>query len=449
MKKYLKIVALFFGLILQSQVDFNQVPNDDLGNFEDKFQEYFFEGLKQRGIENYQRSNDAFRKCLLFDDSQGAVFFEMGKNYTDLKNFGAAEDALKKAVRIDETNEWYLDALYAVYVAMDDFDKALKTAKQLVSFHPDYKEDLAILYFENEKYKAALKILDELNTEKGVSESRELLRNKIYNATGADDDRIAYLENQISQNPEIESNYLNLIFRYSEQGQKREAFSTAKRLIAKIPDSQLAHLALYKFYLDDNQAQEAINSMKIVVKSTKIEPEAKAKVLNDFVAFVKDNPQFEPDLLEVTTEIVEDDSGKSDEELGLYYLQNNNKTKALAFFKKALSKDPTNFKLLKNSLLVQIDLKKFNEAAILGKIGLENYPEQPVMYLINGVVQNQLGNPNDAISLLEEGVDYVFDNNLLEADFYKQLSFAYRAINNNTKAEAFATKAQSLIDQND
>ena len=432
-----------------AQVDFNQVPNDDLGNFEDKFQEYFYEGMKQRSIENYQRSNDALRKCLLFDDQQSIVHFEMGKNYVDLKNFGAAEDALKKAVRLNEKNEWYLDALYGVYVAQNEFNKAVKTAKQLVAYHPDYKEDLAILYYENEKYKDALRILDELNETKGVSESRELLRNKIYNATGADDDRIAYLEQQIQENPDVESNYLNLIYRYSEQDLKLKAFETAKRLNTRLPESNLAHLALYKFYLDDNDANNAINSMKIVVQSSQIEVEAKAKVLNDFVRFVKENPQYEPDLLEVTTSIVDDETGKSDEELAMYYLQNKNKTKALAFFKKALEKDPSNFNLIKNTILVQIDLQKFNEAFLLAQVGLENYPEQPVMYLLNGLLNNQLGKPKEAIEVLSEGIDYVFDSPALEADFYKQLSFSYKALDNNAKAETFATKAQQLLNEND
>ena len=286
MKVNIKILLLFFAIQLigsngYCQVDFNKRPDDDLGNYEDAYQEHFFEALKQRGIENYQRSNDALRKCLLFDDQQSVVHFEMGKNYVDLKNFGAAEDALKKAVRLDEKNEWYLDALYGVYVAQNDFNKAVKTAKQLVEYHPDYKEDLAILYYENEKYKDALRILDELNETKGVSESRELLRNKIYNATGADDDRIAYLEQQIRENPNVESNYLNLIYRYSEQDLKLKAFETAKRLNTRLPESNLAHLALYKFYLDDNDATNAINSMKIVVQSSQIEAEAKAKVFND------------------------------------------------------------------------------------------------------------------------------------------------------------------------
>ena len=60
MLRDLKILILLMGLgisnIASPQVDFNKTPDDDLGNIEDKFQEFFFEGLKQKAIENYDRS---------------------------------------------------------------------------------------------------------------------------------------------------------------------------------------------------------------------------------------------------------------------------------------------------------------------------------------------------------------------------------------------------------
>ena len=428
-----------------AQVDFNKTPNDDLGNIEDKFQEHFFEALKQKGIENYNRAITSLQKCLRLNESEPVVHFELGKNYMELKNFGAAVGAFKKAIALDQDNEWYLDELYGAYVALDDFDNALATVKQLVSYHPDYKQDLAVFYFENKKYKEALEILDELDSKLGVSEPRDVLRNEIYNATGAGDDRIKNLETRIANNPDNEKNYLNLIFRYSEEGNKEKAYQVAKNLLNKKPDSKLVHLALYKFYLDDNKANQAIASMKTVLKSGTIKADAKAKVLNDFVKFVRNNPQYENDLLEVTTEVANDESGKSDKELAQYYLQKNEKSKALEFFTKALDKEPGDFKIIKNVLLLQIDEKQFTEAERLSAEAIENYPSQPIFYLIHGVANNNLNRPKDAIDALEIGVDYVIDDVNMQADFYKQLSMAYKLDNNITKSEAFAKKATDVI----
>jgi tetratricopeptide (TPR) repeat protein len=452
-KKELYIFTFLIGLFIipkvnYAQVDFNKRPDDDLGVVEDKFQEHFYEALKQKGIENYGRSVEALLKCIDLDDSLAVLYFELGKNYFKLKNFGAAEDALKKAVNKEPDNEWFLDELYGFYAEQNEYDKAIKTVKQLVQYHPDYKEDLASLYIRIKKYDDALVLLDELDTKLGVSLSRDAMRNRIYEATGRKKDQIKNLEKRVDTNPNKESNYLALIFRYSENNQKEKAFKTAKELLEINPNSQLVHLALYKFYLDDNAPEKAIESMKIVLKSTKIKPDAKLKVLSDFVKFVKESPQFEPDLLEATALVSNGNDKKSMVELGQYYLVKGDKTKALTYFENAYNLEPDNFQVLRNILLLKIDLKDFESAKSQSSNALLKYPSQPLFYLINGVALNELNSPKEASEILEEGLDYIIDDTKMESDFYTQLSKAYTLLNNTTKAKAFSDKAKQLQTSN-
>jgi len=82
MKLKTQILLLILGIIfipqtLFAQVDFNKTPNDDLGNFEDEFQEHFYEALKQKGIENYDRAVKSLLKCLNLDDSKAVIYFEL------------------------------------------------------------------------------------------------------------------------------------------------------------------------------------------------------------------------------------------------------------------------------------------------------------------------------------------------------------------------------------
>ena len=450
MRLKISLVASIFGLFFipqtnYAQVDFNKTPDDDLGNIEDKYQEYFFEALKQKGIENYDRSIKAFLKCVELDDSQSVVYFELGKNYIQLKNFGAAEDVLKKAISIDPDNEWYLNELYGVYEQTNDFDNALKTIKLLVRFHPDYQENLANLYSKNNKFRQALKILDDMDKEYGYAKSRDYLRNQIYDANGDDKDRIENLEERITNNPKDEQNYLKLIYRYSEQNDRKNAFNTAQKLLENLPSSHLVHLALYKFYLEDNETERAINSMGIVLKSDTVNPEAKAKVLNDFVKFAQDNPQYEARLLEITADVTDDETGKSSAEMAQYYLQKGDKQKALSHFKIALQRDADDFDTIKKVLLLQIDLDMFSDAVVLSNQALEMFPSQPILYLANGVANNNLQQYKEAIESLEIGIDYVIDNVIMEIDFYKQLSTAYKYLNNIQKSQSFAKKAEALI----
>lgn len=453
MKERIYILLFIFGILLfpqvnYAQVDFNKIPDDDLGNVEDKLQEHFYEALKQKGIENYDRSVESLLKCIELDDSIPVLYFELGKNYIKLNSFGAAEDALKKAVNKEPDNEWFLDELYGFYVAQNDYDKAIKTVKQLVQYHPDYKEDLASLYVRTKKYNDALKILDALDLEFGTTISRDIMRNRVYDATGRKKDQIKNLEQRVESNPDKESNYLVLIFRYSENNEKEKAFETAKELLKINPNSQLVHLALYKFYLDDNNAEKAIESMNIVVKSNEIKPEAKLKVLSDFVAFVAKNPQYETDLVEATTLIGDGNNVKTLSEVAQYYLAKEDQVKALEYYEKALKLDSDNFILLKNVLLLYLNLQKYDVAEQKSNEALQKYPSQPLFYLVNGVALNQLNKAQKALESLEIGLDYIIDDTKMEIDFYKQLSKAYTLLNNTVKAKTFSDKAKQLETSN-
>jgi len=449
--KFYKLIFLI-GILVIPQVSFAQnetdVAQDDLGNVTDEYQEYFFEALKQKGIENYERAITALLECIEINDSEGVLYYELGKNYVALKNFGDAEDALKKAVSKEPSNEWYLDELYGVYIQQKDLTKAIKVVKQLVSYHPDYKQDLARLFVQTEKYDQALEILDELDKSIGISPSRDRMRNQIYVATGRDKARIKNLEQRIETNPDSEANYLSLIYRYSESGNTKKAFETAEKLLETNPNSQLVHLALYKFYLQKDEAKKAVESVKIVLKSNKIKADAKYKVLNDFIKFVGNNPQYERDLLEVTSDISNSESGKTNAELGEYYFGKGDKAKALKYYQQALNAEPNNFAVLRNVLLLLIDNKDFEKAASQSEEAIENYPSQPILYLIKGVALNNLKQPKKAIEVLETGLDYIIDDTKMESDYYSQLSEAYRQNNNITKADELNNKAQKLLNKN-
>lgn len=449
MKKQIYIVLILIGALLvpqmsYAQVNFNNRPDDDLGNVEDEFQEYFFEALKQKGIENYDKAIDALHKCLNLDSKQPVIYFELGKNYNTLKNFGAAEDYLKKAISMQPDNEWFLDELYDVYFQQDDINNAIKTIKQLVKYHPDYKEDLATLYVREKKYKQALDLLDELDADLGISESRDAMRNDIYSITGNADDRIENLEQRVAKNPSNEDNHLKLIYRYSQTGDRKNAYKAARNLLKVKPNSKFVHLALYKFYLQDEKVNDAINSVKIVLVSPEINADAKAKVLKDFVGFVSKNPQYESDLIDITALVDANKDAQTHSDLGYYYLKAGDKVKALSNFKEALKQDPKDFKLIKDVVLLQLDIKDYKAVINNSERALALYPAQPILYLVNGVANNNSGNHKKAVESLEMGLDFLIDNPNMEVDFYSELSIAYKALSNISKSETFAKKAQAL-----
>ena len=171
-------------------------------------------------------------------------------------------------------------------------------------------------------------------------------------------------------------------------------------------------------------------------------------VLSDFVKFVDAHPEYEPELVEATSILSDNESPETFNDLGQYYLKKGDKEKALKYFEEGLKKDPNNFMVQKNILLLQIDLKKYEEAKSNAEEALLRYPAQPILYLIHGVSLNELKQAKKAAETLEIGLDYIIDDPKMEQDFYKQLNLAYTLLNNTTKAKAFLEKAKQLESTN-
>ncbi|GAA4272207.1 hypothetical protein GCM10022258_15010 [Aquimarina gracilis] len=433
-------------IVFSQEIEPKQDVNiDDLGDVSDEFQENFFEALKQKAITNYDKAIEALDKCIEIDPKPNFLYSELGKNYLALKVFERAEYYFKKVLETQPNDKYVLELLYEVYFQQRKYKESVEVVEKLVVYDSMFKEQLANLYFLEQRYDDALAVLDELNEEYGADTYRDQLRKRIASKITNPDSRIAILQKRIKENPKVEQNYLNLIFIYSQNNQNEEAYTTAKLLQKKNPKSELVHLALYKFYLEEDKVDQAIKSMKIALQSSKIDTESKYKIVNDFLPFLNKNPQYEPQLGEIMSLVSGgQDNSKVFTELGHFYYKKDSKEQALNFYERGIKSNAGDFGLLKRILLLQLDLKRYEKAEIGSQLALEMYPAQPIFYLVNGVSLINLEKAKEAIEILSLGIDYVIDDQKMESDFYKQISIAYQKLGDTTKASEYQQKAIQL-----
>tara|TARA_R110001632_G_scaffold127650_2_gene241415 strand:- start:90 stop:1421 length:1332 start_codon:yes stop_codon:yes gene_type:complete len=423
---------------------------DDLEDVSDAFQESFFEALKQKAIQNHDRAIRALNICIQQEPDLAFLYFERAKNQGALKQYDLAEQDLVKALELDPNRESMLVLLYDIYYKTRDYAKAETIVKKLIPFDTQYKEDLARIYSQTKKYEEALGLLEALDIEKGKDLYRERLRASIYNRSGNGALRTQATEAKIAADPNNEEEYLKLIFLYSEEGNSAKAYETALKLQKINPEAEEVQLALYKFYLEDGKTEEAIKSMNIVLRSTRMDGKAKHVVLNDFLTFVSDNPTYQPQLEEAIA-IFDTQVGDANvyQQLANYHLKKGDKTQGLKYFEKALASDSENLELIKNTLLLQLDTQQYEKATKMTSQALDLFPSQSILYLIQGVAYNKLQNYDAAIESLEIGIDYIIEDVKMESDYYQQLGEAYTGKGNTTKASTFLEKAKSLKAQLD
>tara|TARA_B110000503_G_scaffold32331_1_gene52533 strand:- start:2107 stop:3465 length:1359 start_codon:yes stop_codon:yes gene_type:complete len=438
------VCALTLSFGAHSQIETDTIPSASNDSSHVEFQTHFYEALKHKALENYSKAIEELLLCIEIDSSESAIFFELGTNYFKHEQFQKAESNFKKAISLNEANFWYKESLYHLYVEQARYDDAIEALKPLLSRSSDYRQDLANLYINVGNYNEALNVLDTLDANLGISPIRDKIREEVYTLSGEEDKRISHLNTRLMQSPETPRNFLNLIYAYSKINQKQEAFETAQAFLLQHPKSHLVHVALYKFYLDSEDFDKAIESMKIVTISSVVEPAIKLKVLNDFMQFVSEFPEYQPALLEVTNAVSQKAPTRSDLELASYYYNQKDPQKAIYYYQKALEFDPNNFSVIKNLALLYLGTNQFEIASSFTNQQIDFYPSQPVLYLVNGTANRQLNKLELAMDYLIMGLDYVIDNKVLQRDFYRELSTTFRLQGNIKESDAFKNKALSL-----
>ena len=440
-----KIYVLLLGLILVPSTLLSQTEPEDMATIDNKFQNYFYESLKQKSIENFDKALEAMQQCKELEPNNAVVYFELGKNYLSLKKYKEAYDNFEKVIQMDAQNRWAWVGMYDVCYATQDYEQAIIIVEKLIEFKEDYKEDLVSLYMNTQQFDKALVLINELNEKVGKSEKRELYKSDILKDPKYQSAERNNLLEQIKKNPKEELNYVELINLYSHSNQEDKAMEIAKKLESAIPTSDWAKVSLFKSYLINNDGENAVKAMNIVLPSKKIDSKIKHRMFNEFLIFTKNNPKYESDLDQAISYFDNDKEVKVAKEIGKFYYVKSNWDKAIKYFEMHLKS--TNDDIEAQLLLLQ-SLNEKKQHEVLAKKALEwteLYPTQPEFYYYAGLANNQLTNYKAATTALEIGLDFVIDNLDLEINFNIQLGEAYNGLGDMKKKEKYFTKANELI----
>lgn len=446
MKKYLYL-SLSIGMFCISAPAFAQKEPDDIALAEDVFQDNFYESLKQKGIENYDKAIIALQKCLKTQPENVAVYSELGRNYLLLKDYKAAYESFEKASKIEPLNKWYLVGMYDVCYQTRDYNQAIVIVNQLIPLDVKYKEDLTSLYMYTDQFDKALALITELEETAGKNPQREaykvqILKDSKYQLAEKDQ-----LLNAIKKNPKDESKYISLIYLYSESNQEEKAFEIAKKLEKEIPNSEFAQLGLFKFHLNNNDGQKAIVSMNKVFESKQIMPKVKTKILQEFLVFLKKNPSLNSELDKSLSLLSSEDQVGATKDAGKIFYFQKDWDKAIHYLEIYSKNNPQD---VESSILLMQAYTENKQFDVLNKKAstmLDFFPMQPEFYYYSGLSANQLKNFKKAKEMLETGMDYLVENRDLEINFNIQLGEAYNGLGDAKKKEYYFIKAEQLLKQ--
>ncbi|MEY2629171.1 MAG: Beta-barrel assembly-enhancing protease [Bacteroidota bacterium] len=442
-----KFYSWLIGMVFVPTLLLAQNEPEDVAAIDNKFQNFFYEALKQKGIENYDKAIEALERCKELEPNNAVVYFELGKNYLAQKKYKDAYDNFEKVTQMDPKNRWAWVGMYDVCYDTHDYNQAIIIVQKLIEFKADYKEDLTSLYMNTQQYDKALELINELNEKVGKSDKRDLYKADILRDAKYQSAEKNNLLDQIKKFPKEESNYISLIYMYSQSNQEEKALEIAKKLEKEIPTSDWAQVSLFKFHLNNNDGDNAVKAMNIVLPSKKIDPKIKHRILNEFLLFAKNNPKYEPDLDKAIGYFDNDKEVKVAKEIGKFYAGKANWPKAVKYFEMHLKNAPEDMETLLLLLQAYTENNQFDALAKKSDELTQLFPTQPQFYYYAGLAYNQLTSFKKATDILETGLDFVVDDTALEINFNIQLGEAYNGLGDMKKKEKYFTKANELINK--
>ena len=441
MKKF--VIGLL--LLSLSGTTFAQQEPDDIALATNEFQLSYYEALKQKGIENNDRAIESLKKCLVLEPNNAAVYNELGRNYLKLRDYKASYDSFEKAFQIDPKNRWYLHGMYDVCYQTKDYNQAVVLVEKLVDFDLGYREDLTSLYMYTQQFDKALALINELNDTVGKSEKRENYKKQILQDARFQGSEKDELLKSIAENPKDESNYIALIYLYSNSNQEEKAMEVAKKLEKAIPDSDWAQVSLFKFHLNNNDGPKAVKAMNQILDSNKIDNKIKHRVLNEFLIFAKNNAGYEAELQKAVSYFREDKEVAVAKEIGKFFQSKEDWNQAKTYYAMQLSNNPNDLETALLLFQAYVKLEDFEALAKKSEEMTELFPSQPDLYYFAGLANNQLKKFSQAKDYLESGMDYVIENKALEINFNIQLGEAYNGLGDQKKKELYFKKADQLL----
>lgn len=419
---------------------------------ENQLREYNYaltEATKQKLFGNYKQAAALYKKCIEVKPASDAALFQLSGIYMIGRNLHAAKVLNRKAVELDPDNYWYKIQLSQLYLMTEKPDSAALLYKDIIKRWPEkveIKYELSRLYFEKGKTKMAIDILNEIESEKGISEPVSMLKKQIYISEKKYDKAIAELNALIEIAPS-EIRFLGVLAElYTTLDRKDEAREAYKRIFEIEPENGIAQLSMAEFYRLDKNTEKQFEYLEIAFVNKTLTVDRKMALL---IELLVDENQFNQNvkkidsLINILNMLYPDDfrvmTATAD------YLSKLEKyDEAIEIYNDVLKEQKGNYFIWEQAIFIENILG--NTENVYEKCGqaLILFPDKPFLYLFHGNAAMQLGKNNEAVRSLEKGLEYVENNITLKVQFYSFLAEAWRNRNQNDKSDRYFEMALQM-----
>lgn len=414
-----------------------------------KFNYYFFNGLKDKSLENFDNALQNFNQCIELDPTNDAVLFEVAKIYVGKGSNAQALEMIEKAVKLNPDQEWYLQLQAQLYEETNKQGDAAKTYKHLLELYPDRVEfffKLANAYIFDNKFSDALKVYDKLEVQIGVTEDVSIQKQKIYLKENKVEKAVAEVDKLINQNPTDVRYYMMAGEILMDNKLIEEAMKYYQKALKIEPDNGYLVLAMSDYYRMKKDEANAYAYVKRAFGLSQIDIDTKVRILYPFFGSIS-KPDYYKQALELCEIMIatHPNEAKAHAMFGDFLAQKEeSQNKAIAQYRRAVKLDGNIYAIWDQLVRLEISQKELDSASMNSDAAITLFPNQTAMYFLGGVAKAQLGKNLEAIAILKKGVNIGSANKALLAEMYSSMGDTYHELNQLAASDSAYDQALSI-----
>jgi len=418
-----------------------------------KFQELFFAATKEKMLGNREEASEKFQKALQINPNSATVWFELAMIRESQKNYSEALQFAEKAAELNPNNKWYLLLLADYYKKTRNYDGAVKVYSKLIEQNPEAIEnyyELASTYLMQNDFKKALSVYSGLEKIYGVSENINTQKQKIFLELKDIDSAVLELQKLITAYPSQVQYYGMLAELYLNNNEPEKALAAYQKIKEIDPNNPYVQLSLAEYYERAGNLEEGRKSLKDAFANPNLEIDSKIKILLNFYNKTeneKESLDFALELNNINIKTHPDDP-KGYAMYADFLYRKGDLVTAKEMYNKVLTMDKGRYLVWSQLLMINSEEDDYKAMAQNSQEAMELFPNLPSFYFFNGVAYYQMKEFDKAINSFETGKEFVFDNPVLQMQFFSNLGDAYYSVQKHQEAFKYYQKALDIEPNN-
>ena len=435
----MSLASLAF-LMLTGQVAFTQ-PIARPSAEEVLIEKKIIEGEKYTYLSDWEKAEPIFRAILQEDVQNSAACYQLSRT---LLATGKTADALiyiKKAIRIEPNNEWYLLMEADIHEKIGDLYAVMDVYEQLIKLQPKkvpYYEMLIGFCKKTKDNERLLRTLDAYEKLVGVSESITRNRFETLDAMGKTSEALNAIDRLTKVYPQ-NIDYKYLAAAYAKKiGSEDKALEYYRQIIAINPDDTRAKLALAGAEKADGNTSEYLKSIAPVISNPNIAIDVKLEELIPYVLEYSKSkdPGLGNALMETTQQLVT----SHPKEAKAFSVQGDvlsiagKDEEAIKAYKQAVTLKDNIYIVWEQMIGLLMSTHAYDDVIVQAEKAIDIFPNQAYLYYASGVAYYKKKKLDYALDMLNEALIMSGKNNGQKINIYNMLGLVYDGLGNMDKS---------------